>query len=92
MIFLSFCLFLFLFSLVGFLSVIKKKNTSLDYLLANQEIKPWLAAISAIATSNSGYMFIGQIGFTYIYGLQSVWLMFGLIFGDFVSSLLYTKV
>ena len=91
MIFLSFCLFLFLFSLVGFLSVIKKKNTSLDYLLANQEIKPWLAAISAIATSNSGYMFIGQIGFTYIYGLQSVWLMFGLIFGDFVSSLFVHK-
>ena len=91
MIFLSFCLFLFLFSLVGFLSVIKKKNTSLDYLLANQEIKPWLAAISAIATSNSGYMFIGQIGFTYIYGLQSVWLMFGLIFGDFVSSLYVHK-
>ena len=50
MIFFSFCLFLFLFTLVGSLSVLKKKNTSLDYLLANQEIKPWLAAISAIAT------------------------------------------
>ena len=76
---------------MGFLSVLKKKNTSLDYLLANQEIKPWLAAISAIATSNSGYMFIGQIGFTYVYGLQSVWLMFGLIFGDFISSLFVHK-
>ena len=91
MIFLSFCLFLCLFSLVGFLSVLKKKNTSRDYLLANQEIKPWLAAVSAIATSNSGYMFIGQIGFTYVYGLQSVWLMVGLIFGDFVSSLFVHK-
>jgi len=77
--------------LIGFLSVLKKKNTSLDYLLANQEIKPWLAAISAISTSNSGYMFIGQIGFTYVYGLQSVWLMFGLIFGDFISSLFVHK-
>ena len=91
MIFLSFCFFLFLFTLIGFLSVLKKKNTSLDYLLANQEIKPWLAAISAISTSNSGYMFIGQIGFTYVYGLQSVWLMFGLIFGDFISSLFVHK-
>ena len=91
MVFFSFCLFLFLFTLVGFLSVLKKKNTSKDYLLANQEIKPWLAATSAIATSNSGYMFIGQIGFTYVYGLQSVWLMFGLIFGDFVSSLFVHK-
>ena len=91
MIFLSFCIFLFFFTLIGFLSVLKKKDTSLDYLLANQEIKPWLAAISAIATSNSGYMFIGQIGFTYVYGLQSVWLMFGLIFGDFISSLFVHK-
>ena len=91
MIFLSFCLFLFFFTLVGFLSILRRKNTSHDYLLANQEIKPWLAAISAIATSNSGYMFIGQIGFTYVYGLQSVWLMFGLIFGDFISSLFVHK-
>ena len=91
MIFFSFCLFLFLFAIVGSLSILKKKNTSIDYLLANQEVKPWLAAISAIATSNSGYMFIGQIGFTYVYGLQSVWLMFGLIFGDFISSLFVHK-
>ena len=91
MIFFSFCLFLFLFALVGSLSILKKKNTSIDYLLANQEVKPWLAAISAIATSNSGYMFIGQIGFTYVYGLQSVWLMFGLIFGDLISSLFVHK-
>ena len=91
MIFFSFCLFLFLFAIVGSLSILKKKNTSTDYLLANQEVKPWLAAISAIATSNSGYMFIGQIGFTYVYGLQSVWLMFGLIFGDLISSLFVHK-
>ena len=91
MIFFSFCLFLFLFALVGSLSILKKKKTSIDYLLANQEVKPWLAAISAIATSNSGYMFIGQIGFTYVYGLQSIWLMFGLIFGDLISSLFVHK-
>ena len=91
MILFSFCLFLFFFTIVGFLSVFKKKNTSQDYLLANQEIKPWLAAVSAIATSNSGYMFIGQIGFTYMYGLQSVWLMFGLILGDYISSLFVHK-
>ena len=91
MILLSFCLFLAFFSIVGFLSFLKRKNTSQDYLLANQEIKPWVAAISAISTSNSGYMFIGQIGFTYTYGLQSVWLMFGLIFGDYLSSLFVHK-
>ncbi len=91
MIFLSFSLFLAFFTLIGFLSFLKSKGTTQDYLLANQEIKPWVAAISAISTSNSGYMFIGQIGFTYIYGLQSLWLMFGLIFGDYLSSLIVHK-
>ena len=91
MILLSFCLFLAFFTLIGFLSFLKSKGTTQDYLLANQEIKPWVAAISAISTSNSGYMFIGQIGFTYIYGLQSLWLMFGLIFGDYLSSLIVHK-
>ena len=91
MILISFFLFLLLFTIIGFLSILKRKNTSQDYLLANQEVKPWLVAVSAIATSNSGYMFIGQIGFTYVYGLQSVWLMFGLIFGDYISSLFVHK-
>ncbi|MGB0454067.1 MAG: hypothetical protein ACPGJV_10170 [Bacteriovoracaceae bacterium] len=36
-----------------------------------------MAALSAIATSNSGYMFIGMIGYTYTSGLQSIWLMVG---------------
>ena len=76
---------------MAFYPFLKRKNTSQDYLLANQEIKPWVSAISAISTSNSGYMFIGQIGFTYTYGLQSIWLMFGLIFGDYLSSLFVHK-
>lgn len=49
---------------------------------------PWLVGLSAIATYCSGYMFVGQIGYTYTFGLSSVWVMFGFIVGDFLVSIL----
>ena len=87
MVALSFISFLLLFVFIGAMSFFKKKKTSQDYLLANQSVKPWLVALSAVATNNSGYMFVGQIGFTYLYGLHSIWLMIGWVLGDFVSSI-----
>ena len=35
---------------------------------------PALAALSAVSTWNSGYMFIGFIGFTYVMGFNVLWL------------------
>jgi len=87
MVILSFGFFLLVFVAIGVLSVLKRQQTSQDYLLASHNVKPWLVALSAIATNNSGYMFVGQIGFTYMYGLHSIWLMIGWVFGDFVTSL-----
>ncbi|MDD9901466.1 MAG: sodium/proline symporter [Alphaproteobacteria bacterium] len=87
----SFAVFLLLFVLVGVLSARKRKETSMDYLLASHNVKPWLVALSAVATNNSGYMFVGQIGFTYVAGLSSIWLMIGWILGDFLMSFLVHK-
>lgn len=86
MLLLSFALCLLFFVIVGVLSVLKHKQSSTDYLLASHSVKPWLAALSAVATNNSGYMFLGQIGFTFMYGLQSAWLLIGWILGDLVTS------
>lgn len=82
----SFLGFLVVFILIGVSSVLKSQKSNSDYLLAGHGIAPWLAALSAVATNNSGYMFIGLIGFTYIAGLQSIWIMFGWILGDYVIS------
>ncbi len=80
----SFIFFLLVFVLIGVSSSFKSKKTNEDYLIAKNSISPWLAALSAIATNNSGYMFIGMIGFTYTSGLQSIWLMVGWILGDLI--------
>lgn len=91
MIIASFLFFLLMFVVIGMLSMRKRKETAEDYLLASQNVKPWLVGLSAVATNNSGYMFVGQIGFTYEVGLYSIWLMIGWIFGDFMTSLLVHK-
>lgn len=84
----SFLFFMLAFLLVGFSSILLRRNKSSDYLLAGRSLPPSLAGLSAVATNNSGYMFIGMIGFTYTTGLAALWLMVGWIFGDFLISLL----
>ncbi len=84
----SFIFFMLMFLLVGFSSVLVRRKKSSDFLLAGRTLLPSVAGLSAVATNNSGYMFIGMIGFTYTTGLGAVWLMVGWIFGDFLISLL----
>ncbi len=83
----SFIGFLLLFTLIGLSSAWRSRGTKADYYLASGSVRPWLVGLSAVATNNSGYMFIGVIGYTYATGLASIWLMIGWIAGDFLASL-----
>jgi sodium/proline symporter len=87
----SFAVFLGLFFIIGLASVLKSKGTKTDYYLAGQSVSPLFSGLSAVATNNSGYMFIGVIGYTYAVGLASIWLMIGWIAGDFLASLFIHK-
>lgn len=91
MIILSFVTFLLIFVVIGLLSTFKSKGTSADYLIASHSEKPWLIALSAVATNNSGYMFIGMIGYAYTNGLSAIWIMICAITGDFCASLFIHK-
>lgn len=88
MILASFIAALAVFLVVGVSSVVMSRGTKADYYLASQSVSPPLAGLSAIATNNSGFMFIGLMGFTYVAGLSSLWLMLGWILGDFLMSLI----
>ena len=72
---------------IGIAAVAKSTGTRTDYYLASRSVSPALVGLSAVATNNSGYMFIGVIGFTYATGLAAIWLMTGWIVGDFLASL-----
>ena len=75
------------FAIIGLLSSAHKRNTTKDYLLAGRNVSPWLAALSSVATNNSGFMFIGLFGFSYRFGVQAVWLQLGWILGDLAAWL-----
>ncbi|MBN2703249.1 MAG: sodium/proline symporter [Pontiellaceae bacterium] len=87
----SFIVCLLLFAAIGGTSMRHSKKTTDDYLVAGNSISPWLAGLSAVATNNSGFMFIGMIGYTYAYGLESIWLMIGWIVGDLMMSFLTVR-
>ncbi len=79
----TFVFFLLAFTAVGVASSRSSRATTTDYLVADREVKPWLVALSAVSSMNSGYMFIGIIGFTYLYGISSLWLSVVWRLGDY---------
>lgn len=83
---LSFIGFLVVFVAIGLSSAFFSRGTKKDYYLASGDIPPSLVGLSAVATNNSGYMFIGVIGYTYTTGLASIWMVTGWILGDFIAS------
>ena len=81
-----FCVLCFLG--VGIASATRRQNTTVDYLLASRSVNPWVMGLSAVATNNSGFMFIGLIGATYSEGISSLSLMAGWVMGDYAAWLL----
>ena len=81
----TFIIFLLLFTVVGIYSATRKQNTTTDYLLASRNVNPWLTALSAMATGQSGLLFIGQVGFAYKIGISSLWLTLGWAIGDYLA-------
>lgn len=87
----GFLLFLTFFAMVGLSSAFHSRGTKKDYYLASSSVAPSLVGLSAVATNNSGYMFIGVIGYTYVTGLAAIWLMVGWIAGDLLAASLVHK-
>ena len=87
----SFLFFMLLFLVVGLVSATRSRRSAEDYLIAGKSVSPLLVGLSAIATNNSGFMFIGMVGYTYTHGLTSIWLMVGWIVGDLIASLISVR-
>jgi sodium/proline symporter len=73
------------FAVIGLLSARHHEQTPEDYLVAGRNVPAWLTALSAVATNNSGFMFVGLLGFAYRFGVQAIWLQAGWVLGDLVA-------
>ncbi len=84
----TFFLFIGAFTGVGLWAATRKQETPEDYLLASRNVSPWLTALSAVSTQNSGFMFVGLTGSAYAGGVAaSVWMMAGWVIGDYAAWL-----
>ena len=81
----SFTLFMCAFAGIGLASMWVKEDTTDDYLVAGRGMHPALAALSAVSTWNSGYMFIGFIGFTFTMGYSIIWIGLGSMIGQIIA-------
>ena len=61
------------FAGISVAAAFKSDHSYADYLVAGRRISPALVGLSAMATNNSGYLFIGAIGYTYEQDLH-VWM------------------
>ena len=91
MILLTFIVVLISIVFVGLCAARRAGSSMEGYYLADASSPPLLTALAAVATLNSGYLFTGLIGFTYVGGLQTSWLTIGWIVGDFIASLFVYK-
>ena len=83
----SFLLFLTVVTTVGIYASRKSRGTTTDYIVASRSIGPVAVALSAIASTLSGFMFIGMIGFTYVYGISVIWLPICWVTGELIAWL-----
>ncbi|MDJ0535122.1 MAG: sodium/proline symporter [Xenococcaceae cyanobacterium MO_207.B15] len=82
---LTFIAFLIMFTVVGIYSAKYKQDTTTDYLLAGRQVNPWLTALSAMSTGQSGLLFTGQVGYAYSRGISAIWLVIGWAIGDYLA-------
>ena len=64
-----------------------KKRTSNqdDFYLGGRSLGPFVAALSASASSSSAWSLLGVSGAAYVWGLSAVWLLPGVLVGYVVS-------
>lgn len=63
-----------------------RRTSSLrDYILGGRSLGKWVTALSAQASDMSGWLLLGLPGYAYLAGLESVWLLSGLLIGTYLN-------
>jgi sodium/proline symporter len=56
-----------------------------DYILGGRRLGRWTTALSAQASDMSGWLLLGLPGYAYLAGLESLWLVVGLLLGTWLN-------
>ena len=77
----SFVLYSLVIIGVGLWSGRRRKETADDFVLANRELGPWAASLSASASSESGWVMLGLVGVAFTGGFSAFWIVPGIALG-----------
>ncbi len=84
-----FVLLLYKAVLIGFgIWASRRTHDTADYLLGGRKLGPWVAAISASASSSSAWTLLGVSGAAYLYGLSAIWLLPATLSGFLINWIL----
>ena len=77
----AFAVYTLLIVAVGVYSAKYAKRSDADYFLAGRSLGPWVAAISASASSESGWVTLGLVGWAFTSGVSAYWIIPGCLLG-----------
>jgi sodium/proline symporter len=80
----AFVLYLIVLVVVGILTL-RLTKTLADFVLAGRRLGPWVAAVSAKASSESGWLLIGLPGQAFAGGFSAFWVSLGVVGGTFFN-------
>ncbi len=66
---------------IGLYSARFAKRSDEDYFLAGRSLGGWVAALSASASSESGWVTLGLVGWAFASGVQAYWIIPGCLLG-----------
>ena len=77
----SFGLYTLAIVLVGLYSARYARRSNEDYFLAGRSLGSWVAALSASASSESGWVTLGLVGIAFAHGAEAYWVIPGCLLG-----------
>lgn len=63
----------------------RRTQDTADFHLAGRKMGPWVAALSASASSSSAWTLLGMSGAAYAWGLQAIWLVPAILIGFVIN-------
>jgi len=79
---LTFAAYLAVVLVVGLVAWRRTKDLK-DYILGGRRLGRWVTALSAQASDMSGWLLMGLPGYAYAAGMESLWLLLGLLLGTY---------
>ncbi len=80
----AFLVYLLVLVVVGIVTY-RMMHTHDDYYLAGRRLNPWVTALSAEASSESGWLLLGLPGQAFSQGIGAFWVAFGCLAGTFFN-------